>query len=204
MFNKKKEDDKKLPDFPINSRMTLGVQDIQPYPFVDEEDESIHMLPSFPDSPMDKGFSQSAIKDAVTTNDDHLPELPDFEDSDEVIPSRDRIKSNAMEMREWEPSHRFNRDNAERSKIKPHYNEDMQRGIDSKKQIFVKLEKFQSARNSLEIIREKLDEVEELLKTIREVKKKEDEEISLWEREMDYIKTRINSITNDIFENPQY
>jgi len=33
------------------------------------------------------------------------------------------------------------------------------------------------------------------------LEKREDEEISIWEKEMDAIKTRINTVTTEIFDN---
>jgi hypothetical protein len=68
------------------------------------------------------------------------------------------------------------------------------------KPIFVKVDKFRNARESLETVKDKLSEIDELLKMIREVKLKEDRELSSWEKEMENIKARISHVTTEIFE----
>ena len=160
-------------------------------------DQEIHNLPSFPDSPMKKGFSQSIIKDTIETGDtkEDLPEIPGFK-GERIIknePMRQKVvRPQIIEMEEWKPS-RFPESTTEieTPKLSPH------------KQVFVKLEKFQSARRSIETVRTKLEEIDELLQTIREVKQKEDQEISIWEKEIENIKSRISSISSEIFDNPQ-
>lgn len=187
----KKEDDAGLPDLPMR-RSSIPMMR-ERFDSMDHEDMSaVQNLPSFPDSPMARGFSQSAIKDAVETGD--LPELPDFDGGDSFG------STDTHEMEEWKP--RVMPPSTMRAMPKAEQVESPR--VNKRGSVFVKLDKFENARSSLEVIKEKLTEVDELLKTIREVKRKEDEEISLWEREMDSIKVRINNITSDIFENPQF
>src|SRR3989338_8901607 len=142
-----------------------------------EEDSSIHELPSFPDSPMQRGFSQSAIKEAVITDQPDTQEMPKV-----TFP-----KSNYRIQELQNPI------SEEALSYPP---------IRSKegKAIFVKVDKFQTALSSLETVRSKLNEIEDLLKRIREVKNKEDQEISSWETEMENIKARIQSVMVDIFD----
>lgn len=187
-WDKKKKDDllPDLPTSPFSARMPISkTMNSWEEP---EEKAEIHNLPSFPDSPLQKGFSQTAIKDAVTTE--------DIKDEDEgletPIPSLPPMKKessyNIVEMEEWSP----------KSMPKP----SREKSISSKekKPIFIRLEKFQSARASLESIQSKINEMEALLSKIREVKVKEDQEISYWEREMETVKARINSVMSDIFD----
>jgi hypothetical protein len=211
MFWSKKEDEEGLPDLPISPRMTQGIKrgdDFGRLPFSSEEE--IHSLPSFPDSPTDKGFSQSAIKDAVTTEEE-LPSLPEFGDEDiENLASVDRPQDSEME--EWRPRPlpeplEWKPKNLPVTRGSRHIKEEIVRpSLDHvarnvpDKPIFIKLDKFKSARNSLEVVKQKVDEIEDLLKTIREVKRKEDSELSAWENEMESIKTRINHVTNELFE----
>lgn len=174
MFWEKKEKEKGLPDLPRPPTRTTLPQGYPP--MHEEEDDKIHGLPAFPDSPMQRGFSQSAIKDAVA-NEDIRDELPDFKQAP---------KYNLVEMEEWNAQNRIAQPTpSARRENKP---------------IFVRVDKFQLARNSLETVKVKLSEIEDLLKTIRDVKTKEDAELSSWESEMENIKSRVQSVLNDIFE----
>jgi len=76
----------------------------------------------------------------------------------------------------------------------------MPKRLDANKPIFVKLDKFEAARESLDIIKEKLNSIDQLLRTTRDAKMKEDEELSTWEKEIESIKARINSVSSEIFE----
>lgn len=188
MFGKKdKPSSHGLPDLPRNMAELPSIRDYQRSNFMksDEDDEDdfgeIHGLPSFPDSPMKKGFSQSAIKDAIETSDHEDSDLPPLPEN------RDIPSSRKMEMEEWTP---------------PIIHQPMQRQmIDNNKPIFVKLDKFKEAKESLDKISEKLGEVDELLKLIKDVKDKEAREVGEWEREIEKIKSRIVMINSDIFEN---
>ncbi|NCO11716.1 hypothetical protein CO038_02270 [Candidatus Pacearchaeota archaeon CG_4_9_14_0_2_um_filter_39_13] len=66
--------------------------------------------------------------------------------------------------------------------------------------IFVRLDKFKSAKSSLSDIKAKLDEVEELLRKIREIRQKEEQELEYWEKETHEIQNKINGVTESIFE----
>lgn len=177
MFWEKKEKEKGLPDLPrppVRSTLPQGYPSMQE----EEDDDEIHNLPAFPDSPMQRGFSQSAIKDAVA-NEDIKDEIPEYKPS--------HSKYNLVEMEEWNAQNRITQSPppASRRENKP---------------IFVRIDKFQLARNSLDTVKVKLTEIEDLLKTIRDVKTKEDAELSSWESEMENIKSRVQSVLNDIFE----
>ena len=202
---KDKKEERGLPDLPTHPQAAPSMRDFQHIP--EEEHEEIHSLPSFPDSPMKKGFSQTAIKDAVETEDikedysalPDLPELPEEEEEEEherQMPQPPK-KSRIVEMEEWKPSNEFKPLPVDKGMPKSQ----LVRNPLSKKPIFVKLDKFQTARVSLETVKEKLNDMDELLKMIREVKAKEDEEIGAWEKEIEQVKSRVETIRKDIFEN---
>jgi len=197
-WKKKKKGDKGLPDLPppkaipsmrdFNPPMS-GLEKLEArktsMPKKSETpSQEDYALPSFPDSPMKRGPPR-------------LPELPGFPEEKQVmpppqlpkIPSIKRPKT--IEMEEWKTE----------SSTLPI--ETAPKKTKEKRPIFVKLDKFQSAQNSLEIVKEKLDEIDSLLRKIREVKIKEDQELSSWEKEIEAIKARINSVVSEIFENPR-
>lgn len=66
--------------------------------------------------------------------------------------------------------------------------------------IFVKIDKFHSARRSLYDLKGKLDEVNSFLKKIREIRLREEQELAAWEKELLHAKTRIQNVTENIFE----
>ena len=159
----------------------------------DSLEDNVHDLPSFPDSPMQKGFSQSAIKDAVENEEISEPEeehIKTTELSEPVSSSRYTV----MEMDNWSPTKP-----ASFPVSRPMHPQAPSRHLPDKP-VFVRLDKFQTARNSLNSVREKLDEAEELLRKIREVKQREDQELVLWEKEMETIKARIKNVLAEIFE----
>lgn len=188
MFNFKKSTDKGLPSLSSGAPTMRDLRGPRLPAFEIEEKEEIHGLPSFPDSPMNKGFSQSAIKSAVEEEDKNLPELPEWNpEKKESLPLP--VKSNrTMEMEEWRPQ-------------KMEFSENMQNTVPQKKYLFVKLEKFKESRESLTKVSEKLNQMDELLKMIKEVKAKEDAEILEWEKDIENIKARISFINKEIFEN---
>lgn len=66
--------------------------------------------------------------------------------------------------------------------------------------VYVKIDRFHSARKALNSARNKLAEIDELMKKIRETKMREEQELSSWEKEIDVIKTKVEDVTKNIFE----
>ena len=225
MLWNKKEDKRLLPDLPpIRNPVFLGNNE-EGMGHIDEdglgEEYNIekHELPSFPDSLSDKGFSQAAIKDAVSSNEEETVKMGNTSGSTEGN------KFQTIEMDEWAPS--MKKDNsmhdedsvmgsnamenkpriASRSnrKLEEPKEENYSSGRMSMRQrtnsdIFVKLDKFYSARKSLVDAQQKLEEVDALLRKIREIKMREEQELSAWEKELMGVKTRINDIAINLFE----
>ncbi len=144
----KKPRSKELPDLPP---MPMS------RPMAEEEENQD--LPSFPDSAVEKGFSQSAIKEAVSTE-----ELSNFPDE------------------------------APRS-----YREEESRSSRKSNDVYVKVDKFVSARKALEGAQTKINEMQELLKVIRETKMREEQELEYWEKEISAAKAHVEQVTENIF-----
>jgi hypothetical protein len=220
--SKKKQKNQGLPDLPPNMREIPSIrnynrQGLEPMHINNQEnhfskENEIHGLPSFPDSPMKQGFSQSAIKDAVDTPDIKsgnisLPNIsPPFKDNDEGIPdfTEHNEESNTIELEEWKPQMpKYSESQIPTMKQTQRFPETQQplRTISQNKPVFIKLEKFREAKESLDIIRTKLTEMDELLKIIKDLKAKESQEITEWEKEVEKVKARINYVNSNIFEN---
>jgi hypothetical protein len=65
--------------------------------------------------------------------------------------------------------------------------------------IYIKIDKFKEALTNFDIIRKKLREVESLLKKIKEIRAKEQEEMNEWENELEDIKNKLASIDEKLF-----
>ena len=139
-------------------------------------------LPILPDSEAGKEFNQQAIKQAVGKPQQPMPELPDSQ-SQEVppIPIKELpITKRTMEMP---------------AVIQPN----TQKLTKEIKPIFVRLDKFKTAIEIFEEIKNKTSEIEELLKKTREIKIREEQELIEWEREIQIIKSKIDLIDRNIF-----
>jgi hypothetical protein len=65
--------------------------------------------------------------------------------------------------------------------------------------IYVRLDKFQASLDSFEEIKNKIIDIEEILRKTKETKQKEEKELEEWEREMQILKSRIDAIDRTIF-----
>ncbi len=271
MFWNKKESEVSLPDIPpVNSPFTPAENNKMMIPKKEEEETDMpekHSLPSFPDSPMNKGFSQIAIKEAVSSSES--PEEPaevagipssqktfktiEVSETAEMNPSTPikiaphvteaPIKSTVPATAQLTPSlkpkkviipqkeepkkaferspipefpvrpqpreirietkmddTRMNYQKEEKAKVmeetRINYPKPDQRNLD----IYVKIDKFYSAKKSLEGAKDQLDQIEDLLKKIRDIKMREEQELEVWEKELLTAKARIQEVGENIFE----
>ena len=65
--------------------------------------------------------------------------------------------------------------------------------------VFVRLDKFHSAKKSLSEITNDLEDVNEMLKKIRETKLREEQELASWERDILQAKARLENVSDNIF-----
>lgn len=66
--------------------------------------------------------------------------------------------------------------------------------------LFVKIDKFKSALENFERMKENVSEIEEALRKVKDIKVKEQEELDGWEREIQIIKSQIDSVDKTIFD----
>ena len=66
--------------------------------------------------------------------------------------------------------------------------------------VFVRIDKFHTARKSLSEIKNRLNDIDELVRRIRDTKLKEEQELAGWEKELLQIKTRVQTVAENIFE----
>ncbi len=206
-----KKDSKSLPELPPLKSPIRPAFDIPKIEDDNDIPEPPHGLPAFPDSPIHQGFSQTAIKDAVSKNDSpesehdqpeehEEPEEPEESEEHEENDEHETPRAiRTMEMEEWSPQQVKLEEPPEQPMIPS-----MQTTSPSRERkggdIYVKIEKFNSARRSLDSIKQKLDSIDVLLKRIRETKLREEQELSGWEKEITAIKSRIQDIGSNVFD----
>lgn len=209
MFWNKKSKENSLPDLPqpsfpvIRSEIPAIYSEIQKNEPISDNEESEtfekHNLPSFPDSPIKKGFSQTAIKNAIDNEDDEENYEKEEENQESIKENNANRTFKTVEV---------DSDSPQTSKLSPpperkkaNSTEPNFISLDSKaKEVFVKIDKFQSARKSLSSAKEKVEEIESMLKKIREARMREEQELTAWERDIQSVKSRIEEISKNIFE----
>jgi hypothetical protein len=65
--------------------------------------------------------------------------------------------------------------------------------------VFIRLDKFKTTVQTFDDIKSKVEEIEVLLRKSKEIKLKEEQELDEWEREIQTIKLRLESIDKNIF-----
>ncbi|MEK6856402.1 MAG: hypothetical protein AABX49_00145 [Nanoarchaeota archaeon] len=72
--------------------------------------------------------------------------------------------------------------------------------VPEEKAIFVKVEKYKEAIDTLEIIKEKLKTAQAVLNELRELKNKEEAELEEWQNTINDIKSKLTLVDNNLFE----
>ncbi len=72
--------------------------------------------------------------------------------------------------------------------------------VPEEKAIFVKVEKYKEAIDTLEIIKEKLKTAQSVLNELRELKSKEEAELEEWQSTINDIKEKLTLVDNNLFE----
>lgn len=72
--------------------------------------------------------------------------------------------------------------------------------LPEEKAIFVQIDKYKQAIDTLEIIKEKLKTSQTILNELNELKKQEEAELTEWQNNIQEIKERLNIVDNNLFE----
>jgi hypothetical protein len=65
--------------------------------------------------------------------------------------------------------------------------------------IFIRIDKFEESMNIFKDIKTQVSEIESLIRTTKEIKAKEEEELTAWQTEIQGIKDQIEKVNQDIF-----
>jgi len=222
----KKEKKKRLPDLP-SSGARSGLEIHAPAP--EEEDHSLPAFPDSPaHNDFSQAAIKDAVGDDEPEGSQEeyhesgyhpvQPESPVGSEERVGGPGKKNIK--IVEMEEWQPSVQIREEESRLPEEHHSYGipqppkstpppvnvrpeapaEPIQRLSSKVPDVFVKIDKFHSAKRALSEVKDKLGEIDELIKKIRETKMREDQEIVAWEKDMDHIKARMKDVTESIFE----
>jgi hypothetical protein len=182
-FNK--TDDKKenfsIPEIP-------RLPDLPELPRLDNMDDSekLPQLPSFPSTNLGNKFSQSAIKEAVTGRREVIEDnADDFEDQMMLMSSKREMSMT----RDIENVPRVFKEAAN--------------VVKNAEPVFVRIDKFEQSLKVFEKAKAKVMDIEKMLRDIKKLKEKEDEELSNWEKEIQTTKEQIERVDKELFSKIQ-
>lgn len=99
----------------------------------------------------------------------------------------------------YEPTFPSSLDNIKRA-VQDFDHEERPLAIPEEKAIFVKVDKYKEAIDTLEIIKEKLKTAQVILNELKELKRKEEAELEEWQSSINDIKEKLTLVDNNLFE----
>ncbi len=151
-----------------------------------ENQEELHQLPSFPTNTLGEKFSQNTIKNAVVGEEKMEFKMQEPELTQTPLEPIKRLTT-PLQLEQGTSSAQQAMEKFSQPKT-----------IDAEP-IFIRLDKFENALKIFEDTKEKILEIEGLLKETKELKEKEEQELSLWATEIQNIKKQIEEVDKDIF-----
>lgn len=178
LFNKKEKRDKgelpKLPDLPKLPEI------------IDNSKLKLPKLPVYPKTQLGEKLSQNTIKEAINGKKEDEAQANEFVE-EQKMPKLHEIKFNekptinTSNIKKIIPSREY------KSKIK------------QKGPVFIRVDKFKEGLEIFEQTKDRIIEMEEMLKEIKQTKENEEKELSGWENEILLIKSQIEKVEKDIF-----
>ena len=198
---KKKEN---IPSIPI----APSLPSLPSLPSIDPEQSKKELpeLPSFPTSSKNENLNQELVKSAVsdasppeekefymkTPKSIHVEKRPKEESTIPLSPSAEtQIPELPKPIASIEPP--IKKTITEKA---PQTKSQIDKQSDP---IFVRIDKFQAAQKNFNDIKSKVVEMESLLKKIKEIKTREEDELKGWTKNTEKLKSRLAEIDSDIF-----
>ena len=170
----------KLPGLPDESEFETALPQLPEYSADFSEDKFSKNIKDFQKP---KNF----LKEAVSGKKEEMLEADEFV-REQMMPEHLEIKPNKLEF----PYKTENQKNFElKSWQEPK----------TKKtgQVFIKIDKFEESLKIFELTKNKIAEMEKMLEDIKELKEKEEKELSYWMAEIQTIKNQTEKVERDIF-----
>jgi len=167
-----------------------------------KKNQEMEEIPSLPELPAPKDFSlpdlpknPPEIQNKEISSLPPLPSLPEFKKTEpdlspKVIKQEIANPEQPMQKSQFNPT---------LPTIQKPPTQIKTRSAKETEPIYVRLDKFQTSVEAVEDIKSKIEQIEELLTKVKDVKQKEEQELQSWEREIQLIKARIDSVDKSIF-----
>ncbi len=189
-FNKKEEKEvhslpelPRLPELPKLEENSLN-------------DFKIHQLPSFPTNSLGEKFSQNTIKEAVAgkKEGEEVFDTDELEEDDIQMMQRPLKKIPVPEFSHLEKIKGipFEKRSNETSK-------DFTTSTKKAEPVFIRIDKFEESLKIFNKTKEKISEIENMLRKIKHEKENEERELKSWEEEIEIIKQQIEKVDKNIF-----
>ena len=184
-WSKNDKPQNRLPDLPpLSLPSPLETRDEQK-----ASEEKIPSLPKFPTSAMGEKMSRETVKSII--------QMP--EESDDKWKGMSSYNNNEMSVRAQEMNDSKNMV-PETDRDNNFMSEKPSRNISGNAQVFIQIDKYQNVLKDLEDAINKVDQVREILKDVKQQKEEEENEITGWENEIAKIKEGLNRIDQTIFK----
>lgn len=175
-----------VPELPVAPRLP----DL-PSPY---ERKELPELPSFP-------TNDEMVKSAVSENE--IPRTREIEEIIPTLPKRMMEEKNfvapPINLTETERARLLEKDFPRRRVLELNANIENKPLIKQMEPIYVRIDRFHTSKKNFEKIKEKVTEVEKVLRRIKEVKAREEKELDEWSTEIEKLKSRLSEIDSDIF-----
>jgi hypothetical protein len=216
LFNKKE----KIPKIPPALKLPQLPKLNSAQPSVNQNSNETTSLPSLPHTSHGENLNQeivkSAVEDSSGENEVKVDELPqnfrfqknphETNEAGEQVPQipvkqheSEENKQRTMEIAQpkHSPEHQSTQSPSSQFISETGLEENhMARGTEP---VFVRIDKFQDSQKKFAEIDKKVKEIEKILGKVKQVKIKEDAEISKWSEDLEKIKSGLSEIDSDIF-----
>lgn len=171
-----------------------------------DERKDLPELPTFPIDSSHDNLNQEMVKSAVT--DTSSPEergvsmeLPQDVHADKGLPGESLIPPRpSIEATIPEPPQTQANQVPERRTLELNAVKEDKPATKSLEPIYIRIDKFQSAQKNFEQIKDKVGEIESLLKKVKDIKSKEETELNGWTEDIEKIKARLSEVDSEIFD----
>ncbi len=147
------------------------------------------LLPRYPPNSIGEKLSQHRIKDAVAGKEEESNPFNEAFPAPET--QQKQTKGEQKEVVGVETPRRTIEINEEQS------TETL--NLQEKEPLFVRIDKFEEALTLFKKVEKQITEIEDALEQIKRVREREDEEISLWEKDLQKVKEEIEKIDQKVF-----
>ena len=185
LFSRKKEakEENSIPQLPKLPEL----------PNMKNSQEPLPQLPSFPASGTGDKFSRSAIKEAVTGRKEVDGEMKDADDFLEDVRKMPTIPQKTPEVHMTRDI-----DETANTKVPKHFKE-AAKIVKKAEPVFIRVDKYEKALEVFEKSKEKVIEIEKMLKDLKTLKEKEQKELDDWEKEIQGTKEQIERVDKELF-----